>query len=120
MEAFFDERDHPTVKLVVAGSKKKRIIAAILDTGFDGFLSLPVTVAVTLGLELSNIERVQYADGRISEELVFIANVEMDGKVQKVKATLTGSVEALAGTQLFAKKKVSLDFLHKSIRISDA
>ena len=120
MEAFFDEQRHPMVKLAVAGSKKRRLITAILDTGFDGFLSIPITVAVTLGLELSDIVQVQYADGRVSNELVFNANIEIDGKLKEVKATLTGSVEALAGTLLFSDKKVTLDFSHKSIRISDA
>ena len=120
MEAFFDEQHHPLVKLTVSGSKKKRLITAIFDTGFDGFLSIPITTAIALGLELSSVIRAQYADGRVAEELEFNAYVELDGHTQKVKATLTGSVEALAGTQLFAKKKVSLDFLHKSIRISDA
>ena len=39
MEAYFDETDHPKVKIIVSGRKQKRIITAILDTGFDGYLS---------------------------------------------------------------------------------
>lgn len=120
MEARFDERNHPTVKLLVGGTQRKRVVTAILDTGFDGTISIPITIAVTLGLELSDIIQVQYADGRVSNELVFKANIETDGKLKEVKATLTGSVEALAGTLLFSDKKVTLDFARKSIRITDA
>src|SRR3989344_7349217 len=115
MEAYFDKTNHPKVKVVVSGRKQKRIVSAILDTGFDGYLSLPITTAIELGLELINSMNVQYADGRISNELVFSANVEMDGKTLPVQATLTNSVEALAGTALFAVNQILFDFKKKKI-----
>lgn len=117
MEAYFDKSNHPTAKLIVSGSKQKRIITAILDTGFDGYLSLPITIAIELGLELVNSMNVQYADGRISNELVFSANVEINGKTLPVQATLTNSIEALAGTALFAKNKILFDFPKKKISV---
>ena len=118
MEAYFDENNHPKVKLKVGGRKNKHLLTAILDTGFDGFLSLPLTIAVGLGLELTDVMQVQYADGRISNELVFAVDIEMDGKNQMVQATLTNSIEALAGTALFSTKKVSFDFPKRKISIS--
>ena len=118
MEAYFDENNHPKVNLIVGGRKKKHLLKAVLDTGFDGYLSIPITIAVELGLELINIIRVQYADGRISNELVFAVNVELGGKSELVQATLTNSVEALAGTALFIRNKVTLDFAKKKINIS--
>lgn len=118
MEAYFDEKNHPKVKLVVGGRRKKHLLNAIIDTGFDGFLSLPLTIAVGLGLELTDIVQVQYADGRISNELVFAVNVEINNKTRAVQATLTNSIEALAGTALFANNKVLFDFSQKKISIS--
>lgn len=120
MEAYFDKSGHPKIKLLVLGKRQNQPVAALLDTGFDGFLSLPITLAVTLGLELIGTIQVQYADGRVSNELVFSANIEIDGTAKKIQVTLTNSVDVLAGTQLFAKKKVTLDFSRKSIRITDA
>lgn len=117
MEAYFDKTSHPRVKIIVGGRKQKRLIIALLDTGFDGHLSIPVNIAIQLGLELVNVERVQYADGRISSELVFAVHIDFNGQQQLVQATLTNSIEALAGTALFSKNKVTFDFLRKKIII---
>lgn len=118
MKSYFDKSNHPKVDLVVAGRKQKRLLTALLDTGFDGYLSLPLTIAIQLGQELINAIPVQYADGRISNELVFAVNVQLNGKSQLVNATLTNSVEALAGTALFAKNRVLFDFSGNKITIS--
>lgn len=64
MEAFFDARNHPKIKLAVSGARRTSLLEAVLDTGFDGYLSLPITIAVTLGIELTAIVPVEYADGR--------------------------------------------------------
>ena len=117
MQAYFDSKNHPKIKLIVGGSRQKQLLTAVLDTGFDGFLSLPISIAVGLGLELVSTIQVQYADGRVSNELVFSVTVEMDGESHKVSATLTDSVEALVGTALLSKNKVIFDFLHKKIQI---
>ncbi len=104
--------------MVVGGRRHKQHLTALIDTGFDGFVSLPITIAVQLGLELVTTERVQYADGRISNELVFSVNVEFNDKNQIVPATLTNSIEALVGTALLSNNKVLFDFAGKQIDVS--
>lgn len=118
MKPYFDRRGHPQIQIAVSGRKQKRLITAILDTGFDGYISLPLTVAIELGLELLNMVRVQYADGRVANELLFNVNVDFSGQTQTVQATLTNSIEALVGTSLLAKNKVTFDFPKKKITIS--
>ena len=66
METFFDSRNHPKIRFTVVGARKSSLLEAILDTGFDGYLSLPISTAVTLGIELITIIPVEYADGRRS------------------------------------------------------
>ena len=110
MDAFFDDKGHPKVRLRVGGTKNKRILEAILDTGFDGYLSLPISMAVQLGLELIGTDTVQYADGRTANELVFSVVVKLDKSEQLVPATLTGGIEALAGTALVSGYAVTFDF----------
>lgn len=55
METFFDVKNHPKIRLAVGGAKQSNLLEAILDTGFDGYLSLPISLAVTLGIELTAI-----------------------------------------------------------------
>ncbi len=120
METFFDDRNHPKIKLAVGGAKQNNLLEAILDTGFDGYLSLPINIAVTLGIELTAIIPVEYADGRISQELVFSVKVELDGEQETVPATLTAGTEALAGTALLAKYELIINFPLQKIILQKA
>src|SRR3989338_5785062 len=117
METFFDARKHPKIRFTVVGARKSSLLEAILDTGFDGYLSLPISIAVTLGIELITIIPVEYADGRRSQELVFSVNVELDGKKETVPATLTAVAEALAGTALLSKYELRVNFPQKKITL---
>ncbi|OGK09244.1 hypothetical protein A2767_06905 [Candidatus Roizmanbacteria bacterium RIFCSPHIGHO2_01_FULL_35_10] len=115
MEAFFDRNGRPKIRLKIKGRKQIEIVESVIDTGFDGFLSLPISIAVTLGLELAGIQKVEYADGRTSKELVFTIEVNFDGNWKKVYTTLTESYEALAGTALLNEYEVRLNFKTQKI-----
>lgn len=118
MDSFFDNLGRPKARITVGGSRKTSTIDAVFDTGFDGYLSLPIPLAIQLGLELIGIESVEYADGRIAKELVFTAIANLNGKNRIVRATLTESFEALAGIRLFVDSKVILDFPGRKISIT--
>lgn len=117
MEAYFDQQKRPKVKLGITGRKQSINIIATLDTGFDGFLSLPINIAVPLGLELTGLVEVEYADGRTSKELVFSTDVNLDGSIRNVTVTLTGGSEALAGTALFKEYEIRFNFPKLKIAI---
>jgi predicted aspartyl protease len=53
--------------LKVRGSREEVIVEGILDTGFTGFLCLPISLAVPLGLELTDTTTSELADGTIVE-----------------------------------------------------
>jgi len=59
-------------------------LRAVVDTGFDGAVCLPVSIAVNLGLELVGREFVEYADGRVVRELLFGARCSFWGKFVKL------------------------------------
>lgn len=117
MATFFDSRKHPKIRLTVVGARKSSLLEAILDTGFDGYLSLPINIAITLGIELTAIIPVEYADGRRNQELVFSVRVDMDGTEKTVPATLTTGAEALAGTSLLAGYELRINFPRQKIML---
>lgn len=118
MKTFFDDKDHPKIELLVKGKKQSGKLEAILDTGFDGFLNLPITTAVALGLELTGLVPVEYADGRTSRELVFAVEIDLDGTFKTVPTTITAGSEALAGTSLFADYELQFNFSNKKITLA--
>jgi predicted aspartyl protease len=56
----------PKTQLEIQGSRSTAAITAIIDTGFDGFVCIPTSVAVGLGLELFEQNEVELADCRLS------------------------------------------------------
>jgi clan AA aspartic protease len=109
----------PVVNIKVFGKGGSEIIVeGILDTGFDGFLCLPIPVAVSLGLELIDVTRTELADGTtVEDELVFAGQAEWDGEVVDVEAVLTRSRDVLIGTAFLRGYVVQLDYKANTVRI---
>lgn len=93
----------------VVGLRGRQRLAAVVDTGYDGFVCLPIEIAINLGLELSGSQWVQYADGRVARELVFRGKVVFMGEEREVEIHLTEAQEALVGLSLFRGYKMVLD-----------
>lgn len=55
----------PKVTFTVGGSKASLEFEGILDTGFTGFILLPISLAIPLGLAISHLPRRR----RLSSEL---------------------------------------------------
>jgi len=117
MVGYFDDKGNPRIKITIAGRKLVSEVEAFFDTGCSGYLVLPISMAVQLGLELIGIQPIQYADGRISNELVFKVLVKIDDKTKAVPATLTASSQALAGIGLFSEHSIKIDFKNKKVEI---
>ena len=107
----------PRVDLLVFGSREQISISAIVDTGFDGYLCLPTSVAVRLGLELVSEGLIELADGRTQKQLVFLGTVEFLDEVQPVMIYLTDSEDALIGTRLLDDCVLTIDFPRRSIEL---
>jgi len=64
------------------GQKQK--IEAIIDTGFDGYLSLPSSIVVRLGLVWRQRGRALLADGSESVFDIYEATVIWDGEARQI------------------------------------
>lgn len=70
----------PRADVTVLGSRRKMKFQAVIDTGFDGDLSIPLEWAVTLGLELIDSHVFELADGSEQLELIFRGHAFFQGK----------------------------------------
>ncbi len=120
MKTYFDESSHPVVEITVSGMEKTATLPALIDTGFDGYLSLPLSLALPLGLKLFYRTSVTLADGSIKEELLFKAKVKLGKKWQKASVFINWGNVALLGTKLLENSKLLLDFPNQKIQIQSS
>jgi clan AA aspartic protease len=121
IEGLIRETGTPVVTLHVFGSRGDITVEGILDTGFDGFLCLPIPLAVTLGLELIDVMRIELADGTVVEnELVFTGRAEWDETVMNIDILLTRSADVLIGTGFLQRHIVELDYNANTVKIEKA
>lgn len=108
----------PTLPLKILGKGSEVAVEGILDTGFDGFLCLPIPLAISLSLELMDVTTSELADGTVVEDdLVFAGRAEWDGAVKKVAVLLTRAEDVLIGTAFLPGHRVELDYVANTVRV---
>jgi clan AA aspartic protease len=74
-----------TVPLVISNAKRQtRLIDALIDTGYTGFLSLPREIITALNLHWTGIDRGTLGDGSEVTFEVYAATVIWDGQYQDI------------------------------------
>jgi clan AA aspartic protease len=107
----------PTARIEAIGSRKTLALTAIVDTGFDGYICLPIRLAVQLGLELIGDQLIELADGTQRKELVFAGSVGFLGETREVEIILTNSEDALVGTSLLDLYSVAIEFPGGKVKV---
>ena len=116
------ENGNPYIEIEVSGiTTEKKKIKALIDTGFNGYLSLPYIEAFPLGLVLNGIESFTMADGSTSHHFVCMGSVTIDGKEIVAPIDIQPSCAILAGTQLLKKlgKFMNIDFKNDKVELFD-
>jgi predicted aspartyl protease len=115
IEGYIDGYGQPRVALVVGGARRARI-EAVIDTGFDGDLCLPLEIAIGLGLELKGVMNVELADGTIKRELVFAGTAKLGETARAIRIVLTEGPDPLLGTGMFSYLEIDFGARRVSLR----
>jgi predicted aspartyl protease len=59
----FDSSGSAIVNIRVAGTNPAREYAAVIDTGFNAFIAMPITAMIDLGLKSEGTAKVTLGDG---------------------------------------------------------
>ena len=84
---------------VLAGDQSPVSIQAVVDTGFNGFLTLPIDVLHTSGAAAAGTRRAELGDGNLVEMDVYFVKVKWHDEVREVLA-LQAEATPLVGMSL--------------------
>ena len=107
----------PKASVEVGGIRRSIALEAIVDTGFTGYLCVPIRVAVTLGLELIGHEYVELGDGSRKKEFIFMGSIKFLGDAQEAEILLAEGDFGLIGTRLLDDCRLTVDFPAKDVKI---
>lgn len=104
MLGIFNGNDQPIVEVEIkgfGGATKK--LAALVDSGFNGYIQIPLIEALPLGLILTGVQENMLADGSTSSHLVCDGRVGVDGKYINTPIDIHAADIILLGTKLLKK-----------------
>ena len=115
MNGIVDQNCEATLRLVVSNeSKQRQVINAVIDTGFTGFLTLPLTVINSLNLRLYSREEGTLGDGSTCIFDVYRGLVIWDGEYRHIDVN-AAETEPLVGMSLLYGYRMQLDVIESGI-----
>jgi clan AA aspartic protease len=115
--------DQPTIEIEVKGmSDTAKRVTALVDSGFNGYLTLPYQEAFPLGLILTGVRSNTLADGSSSAVFACIGEVCVDGKCIQTTIDIQPANVILLGTKLLKElgKTFILDCSTGKVEIVDS
>jgi predicted aspartyl protease len=83
---FFDSDGSPAIRITIEGDLGSREYTAVIDTGFTGFVALPLAEMIPLGLRTEGAASVMLGNGAV------IDNLLAPGRVTIGTQTETGTI----------------------------
>lgn len=109
--------DDAMVKIILIFKDAHLEKDAVVDTGFNGYISIPRNLITQSGWYKFGEEEYELATGQIVRESVFIGEVIFDRKKRSVLAVQTKGSDILIGTKLLSGRLCEFDYGSKIVRI---
>ena len=109
---YLDNAGHPHIKIRVWGLSDKfgQEFEAMIDTGFSGYLSLPLVRAFPLALTLFGTTQYELADGSMSPKLLAHGSIDHEGEITSGLIALESNANCgpLVGMEFLRQSKKML------------
>lgn len=119
MPVVFNPQGHPVIPVKVFGAFRNSPVEmnAIIDTGFSGFLSLPLVYAMQAALILQSTAMYTLADGSTDTTLLCLGTVIIEDENVVGLISVSKGNDVLIGIDLLKKmkKKFVLDFTKNAV-----
>jgi len=111
IEGFVNDLNEPIVDLDIHISDNDlRKTEGIVDTGFNGYISIPATLIEESNWHFLGTEEYELANGDVVEEKVYLGKVIFDGDETLVFSLTNRSQDTLIGTKLLKDRTLIVDF----------
>jgi predicted aspartyl protease len=109
---YLDNAGHPHIKIKVWGLSDQfgQEFEAMIDTGFSGYLSLPLVRAFPLALTLFGTTQYELADGSMSPKLLAHGSIDHEGEITSGLIALESNANCgpLVGMEFLRQSKKML------------
>jgi clan AA aspartic protease len=115
MQGFVDQNCEATLRLVVGNvDAQRQLIDAVIDTGFTGFLTLPLLVLASLELRAYRREEGTLGDGSTCIFDVYRGLVNWDGEYRQIDINASETAP-LIGMGLLYGYRMQLDAIEGGV-----
>lgn len=115
MQGWVNQNCEAMLPIVVGrGNAPKQMVEALIDTGFSGFLSLPLSAIESLGLSWIFSDSVTLGDGSDAIFQMYRATVIWDGQFKVVDVAASES-EPLLGMSLLYGFKLQVEAVERGV-----
>jgi clan AA aspartic protease len=115
IQGVVNPRCEATLSLVVGNeSGKRQLFDTVVDTGFNGFLTLPSAVITTLDLPWSGSDIVTLGDGSETLFDLYAATIIWDGQYREVDIA-ESETDSLIGMALLYGYRLQIDAIEGGI-----
>ena len=114
---FVNENDEPLVPITLLLKNKPRRFQAVLDTGFNGYLSAPESVIQRSGWYFVGYEEYEIATGDRVRQRVYLGDIIFDRQRITTHVVTSRAADVLIGTRLLSAKTPHIDFKKRTVRI---
>jgi len=120
ISGIIDKHNRLWVRVRVAGYHASKEIWFRIDTAFDGELSIPVSLAVPLGLALVGESEYGISGGGVNRPLKFTASIQWGTKNRLSTVDVDQTAQPLLGLGLLNGYILLADFDKKTLVIKEA
>jgi clan AA aspartic protease len=115
IQGVVSQRCEAILPLVIGGvSGQRQVVDAVIDTGFNGFLSLPSAIIATLDLSWNASDIVTLGDGSETLFDLYAATVIWDGQYREIDVA-ESETEPLIGMALLYGYRLQIDAVEGGI-----
>ncbi|MCY7283849.1 MAG: clan AA aspartic protease [Cyanobacteria bacterium CAN_BIN43] len=108
MQGYVNENYEAMISVAVKNGGSLKSFDAVIDTGFTGFLSLPIAIIIELGLQWNYRDRATLGDGSETVFDVYNAEIVWNGQLREIEID-AAETEPLLGMALLRGYRLQVD-----------